>query len=317
MKRSLSKLSLWESLIDGKRGIVSPKPDKVARYLRGAWYLLQSKRTDLKRIQMVAGGLVYLFSYRRCLMSCLNDVWGFISSFGGRLGVWKPIPDSVREELFCCAALAPLAFMNLRAPYDSTVTASDASESGGGLSFSSGLTPFGNEAVDKSVRGFMSVGADDDDQVFVISLFDGIGACREALDVLRAKVAGYVAVESDASARRVVESAFCSTEFVHSLEDTSDAMAKSWACRFSRAKCVLITAGTHCQGDSGLTNDTECSSQHRLHHEVSRLRELVERHFVWAKMSDVDRANVSRGVGILPYELDAVGITPCRRSRLC
>ncbi|CAE7224807.1 unnamed protein product [Symbiodinium pilosum] len=204
-------------LIDGKKGIVRPKPDKVARYLRGAWYLLQSKRTDLKRIQMVAGGLVYLFSYKRCLMSCLNDVWGFISSFEGRLGVWKPIPDSVREELFCCAALAPPAFMNLRAPYDSTVTASDASESGGGLSFSSGLTPFGNEAAEKSVRGCTSAGTDDD-QVLLISLFDGVGTCRVALDVLRAKVAGYVAIETDAAARRVVESAFASTEFVHSLE---------------------------------------------------------------------------------------------------
>ena len=106
----------------------------------------------------------------------------------------------------------------------------------------------------------------------------------------------------------------------------SDVMAKSWACRFSRAKCVLVAAGTPCQGRSGLAHDLEGGSPRMLLHEVSRLRDLVERHFVWAKtfvliegmssMSDVDRANVSRGVGILPYELDAVGITPCRRSRL-
>ena len=56
-------------LVDGHTGTISPKHDKVARYLRGAWFLLQSNQTTLKRIQMVAGGLVYLFSYRRCLMS--------------------------------------------------------------------------------------------------------------------------------------------------------------------------------------------------------------------------------------------------------
>ena len=55
-------------IIGGDEGIIFAKPDKFARYLRGAWYLLQSKKTNHKRIQMVAGGLVYLFSYRRCLM---------------------------------------------------------------------------------------------------------------------------------------------------------------------------------------------------------------------------------------------------------
>ena len=36
-------------LVDGGKGTISPKHDKVARYLRGAWFLLQSKRTNLKR----------------------------------------------------------------------------------------------------------------------------------------------------------------------------------------------------------------------------------------------------------------------------
>ena len=89
-------------LVDGQGGIISPKPDKTARYLRGAWYLLRSKRTDLKRVQMVAGGLVYLFSYRRCLMSCLNEIWHFIAQFEGQLGVWKPIPTAVRELYGTC-----------------------------------------------------------------------------------------------------------------------------------------------------------------------------------------------------------------------
>ena len=33
-------------------------------------------------------------------------------------------------------------------------------------------------------------------------------------------------------------------------------------------------------------------------------------------MSDVDRACVSRGVGILPFELDVVGLALCRMARL-
>ena len=302
-------------LVDGVAGTISPKHDKVARYLRGAWHLLQSKRASLKRIHMVAGGLVYLFSYRRCLMSCLNEVWHFISSFEGNTNLWKPIPDRVHTELFCCVALAPLSYMDIRAPYDSVVTASDASETGGGLSFSSGLTHFGLQASGKSVRGDAGWGLDDF-QVLVISLCDGIGACRVALDVLGAKVGGYVAVEADPAARRVVESSFGSTEFVSIVEDISEQMVKGWACKYSRSHLVLIIA-RHCHGTCGNHSSTD--------REVSRIRALVRANFPWAEifmlvesassLSDAERCGVTRAIGVLPYEIDSVGITPCRRSR--
>ena len=34
-------------LVNGMKGTISPKLDKVARYLRGAWYLLQSNRVGV------------------------------------------------------------------------------------------------------------------------------------------------------------------------------------------------------------------------------------------------------------------------------
>ena len=263
-------------LVDGEAWTVSPKHDKVARYLRGAWFLLQSNQTTLKRIQMVG--------YRRCLMSCLNEVWHFISGFEGNMSIWKPIPDRVRAELSCCVALAPLSYMDLRAPYDSVVTASDASESGGGLSFSSGLTHFGLQASGKSVRGDGRAGLDDH-QVLVISLCDGIGSCRVALDVLGAKVGGCVAVESDPAARRVVESSFGSTEFVSAVEDISDKMVKSWACKYSRSHLVLIVA-RHFPGACGNLSSAE--------REVARIRALVSEVFMLiesaSSLSEADRS---------------------------
>ncbi|CAE7467035.1 unnamed protein product [Symbiodinium natans] len=224
-------------------------------------------------------GLVYIFSYRRCLMSCLNEVWRFIASFEGHLHQWKEIPQAVKQELFCSMSLTPLAMMNLRAPYDAMATASDASESGGGLSYTSGLTPFGAAASLKPVRG-VTHRTPDDEQVLVVSVFDGIAACRVALDVVGAQVAGYVSIEPDAAARRVVESAFGSTEFVDGVQDVTD--------------------------------DTV-------------IRELLAKHFSWAKvhvmldsvssMPDEYRARMTKSIGLLPYQVDALGITPCRRAR--
>ena len=96
---------------------------------------------------------MYLFSYRGCLMSCLTETWQFIASFQGCQRGWHPIPTSVKHELYCSIALAPMARINLRSPYDPIVSASDASESGGGLSFTIGLTDMGLQATRKMVRG--------------------------------------------------------------------------------------------------------------------------------------------------------------------
>ena len=74
-------------------------------------------------------------------MSCLNDTWVFIASFKNQTNLWKHIPQSVKLELFASMSLAPLSVMDLRLPYDPIVSASDASESGGGVSFTSGLIP--------------------------------------------------------------------------------------------------------------------------------------------------------------------------------
>ena len=94
-------------------------------------------------------------------------------------------------ELTWFIGLVPLAFSNLRAQFDQTVTASDASSSGGGFVCSKGLTPYGFAASVSQVRGDIPE-PHDFCQVLSIGLFDGIGALRVAMDVLGAPVAGHV-----------------------------------------------------------------------------------------------------------------------------
>ena len=164
--------------------------------------------------------------------------------------------------------------------------------------------------------------------MLVISLFDGLGACRVALDVIGAKIAGYIAVEKGPHARRSLESNFPSVEFVHDVEEVSDCIVRSFANRFSRASLVLIAGGPPCQGVSGLNASrlgSELDFRSRLHHEVPRIRELVQKYFCWCEtfvlmesvssMSENDRVAMSKAIGILPYDSDASGITPCHRRR--
>ena len=88
----------------------------------------------------------------------------------------------------------------------------------------------------------------------VVSLFDGIGALRVAVDALRVPVAGYISVEICPEARRVVGSWF--PEVVH-MEDFAKVgldEVKEWCLRFPGVVAVLLGAGPPCQGVSGCSS---------------------------------------------------------------
>ena len=76
-------------------------------------------------------------------MSFLSAVWRWISR-GPYVGT---LPDSVMMEfaLLCC--IAPLMYTDLRLAIDPEVSASDASEKGGGLCYTLGLSQLGVSRV--------------------------------------------------------------------------------------------------------------------------------------------------------------------------
>lgn len=101
--------------------------------------------------------------------------------------LWQPIPNEVKEELFAALSLSLLAFMDIRMPYGPLCTVSDASEDGGGLCQSLGLTAFGQAAKTKFIRGERDE-VPDDHQLLVISLFDGMGSLRVVKHIVLFKV---------------------------------------------------------------------------------------------------------------------------------
>ena len=105
--------------------------------------LLGRREVTQKQMQMLTGGLVYLFGFRRPLMAILNRVWEFIVQLDND-EVMLPIPHKVKEELLASFFLSATAFIDFRLPANPIVTCSDASESGGGLCQSIGMTPMVN-----------------------------------------------------------------------------------------------------------------------------------------------------------------------------
>ena len=226
--------------VNGERGTVSAKPSKVAKYVRLGLELLKKGRASQKELQIVGGGFVYISMFRRPLLGSLNQIWKSICALEGK---GKQVSVVLRREVmveitrFIC--LIPLSFMDLRCPFDSVVTASDASTSGGGISVSKGLTGFGLAASSCSVRGDLPE-EHDFVQILAIGLFDGISALRVALDILGAPVAGHISVELNKEANRVVEANFPDTILVDSVESIDRDMVISWALRFPSVGLVLL-----------------------------------------------------------------------------
>ena len=265
---------------------------------------------------MVAGGLVYIATFRRALMGGLNAVWKFIEEFNQYPAVIRlEIPKVVQLEILRFLALLPLAHMDFRTIPSAVVTASDASTSGGGVTVSRGLSNLGQMAASCQVRGDVPA-LEDMTQVLTIGLFDGIGALRVAADSAGLPIAGHISVEMDSMASRVLEARFPGTIFVKSVEEVDANMVKEWSCLFTQVGLVLLGAGPPCQGVSGLNVDRRGALRdHRssLHVHVARIRDLVRKAFPWAQvhslmesvqsMDDADRQVMSDSFGTLPWQL--------------
>ena len=308
------------AVVDGVAGMVKPKPNKVLTYAELAWSLLQDGRASQKQLQIVCGGLVYCSMFRRPLLGMLNKVWSFVVGLSSE-------PPVVRKELPLSCAL-PLTQMNLRTPVLGGVTASDASETGGGFCVSRGLTPMGVHAAQCSVRGDMPE-LEDFVQVLTLGLCDGVGALRVAADVLQLPMGGHISAEVSVEGSRVLESNFPDTIAVGDVAGISEDMVLGWALKFSNAGVALVGGGPPCQGVSVLNSDQKGAlkdARSKLFVHVRRVYELCKKYFRWAQvhyfmesvfsMDAKDRATMSADIGVTPCLVDAAGISICRRPRL-
>ena len=331
-KKSVQQLTQAEiqgAIVDGRTGLVKPKPDKVLRYIELALLLLKTGEANQRQLQIVCGGFVYFCMFRRALLGALNAVWQFIVSFEGEPPVIrKKLPDKVRVELGRFIGLAPFAQMNLRARLEGSVTASDASEYGGGFCISNGLTAMGCHAACSSIRGDLPE-PEDHVQVLCIGLFDGIGALRVACDCLRLPMGGYVSAEINKEGQRVVESHFPDSQQVGNVQDITEDMVKGWALQYSNVGVVVVAGGPPCQGVSGLNSDRKGAlrdARSNLFVHVPRVYKLCRKHFRWAQvhhlmesvfsMDEKDRVAMSMQIGSTPWLVDSCGISLCRRPRL-
>ena len=323
--------------VDGVLGTISVPKTKQFEAIYFALWCMGLRLPPVKVLLMVLGRLVRIFEFRRPLMCILQEVWPKGCSLGRR-----PLSSRQLQELLRAIAVVPLAGTDLRAPVSNVVTCSDASEAGGGLCCSGGLTEEGLAALSlcqstefqqTRTAAFQPQGAVGIEKrkglrIVVVSLFDGIAALMCALCRLDCQVVAFAASEVDVACKRLVRKRWPGVLELGDITKIDDATIQ--ALRRSvgyTVDLVLCGGGSPCQDLSALLADREglAGSRSKLFYEMPRIFESLKKEFecpvhtfvenVFSMTAD-NRNAFSDELGVEPILVDTVAFSKSRRPRL-
>eukprot|EP00435_Cladocopium_sp_Y103_P054777 s1675_g18.t1 len=269
------------AVIDGEKGLLRVSTKRTLDLMSlGAWLRGQANmpRTGL---QIYAGKAVHVLQFRRCLFSVLQEVFQAIAQSPERVRATTGLYD----EMLVMESLLPVVVTDLRAAIDPVVTASDASETGGGACYASRLSRLGEQELEELMDGDSSQGpplSDDfrdvTQKIIVIDLFAGIGGLERSLELAKLKPWFSVAVESDADCRRCLRRRFPGMEFVTDIRRVDREQVRKWLRKIPDANGVLTGGGSPCQGLSKLSVDRQHLEDERskLFYEAVRVMKLVQ-----------------------------------------
>lgn len=114
-------------LVDGITGTIQPVPERLDRVVRCFAWLGKAPRISGRAIERLLGHAVHLCMLRRELLSIFRSLYDFIhSSYKVRTKLW---PSAAKEARWA-SHLMKLCTCDLKRPWSSSITSSDASLSG-------------------------------------------------------------------------------------------------------------------------------------------------------------------------------------------
>lgn len=224
---------------------------------------------------------VRILQFRRCLFSVMQEIFTSIAHSKDRVSA----TTSFYDEMMVLESLLPLVMTHLKAGIDPVVTASDASEAGGGACYASRLSRLGEEELERLMEEEQKQGEppssdfrDVPQKIIVIDLFAGIGGPERALELAEVKPWFTVAVEADPDCRRCLKRRFPGMDFCTDIKKVDKEMVQRWLRRVPDANGVIVGGGSPCQGLSRLSVDRQHLEDPRsgLFFEAVRVFKLVQ-----------------------------------------
>jgi len=312
-------------LIDGREGCIGPDGARCGTLLGITTHVLGATSGRPHDLQVVGGNWTCVMIFAKETSGFLGDFWRYCQ---WPLGSWsQAIPHDVGTELLRVCALLPLMRMDLRAVPSADITVSDASEWGGGVCVSRGLTHQGRGAFEVEMS---MVGSSARDEIGLISLCGGIGAARRAFELLGIELAVFVLAEIDERAVKVVTARWPGVVLWGDVTGIDDDMIAAIGRAAPHLKLLFVESGTPCQDLSG-ANPTGLGlsgARSSLVYSVWSLRCRIVEVLKWVSVLTLienvqsmdsrgpqPRESFTSLIGSVPVAVCASGISEVRRPR--
>lgn len=260
------------ALVDGRRGVLGVSTHRALDLISLSIHLMSLDKVPVKWLQVYIGKFVHVLQFRRPLFGLIRHLWKRLQYFssGRGLAPWEV------EELFVLVCALPLCYTDLRAGLSKTVTSSDASEWGGGLCASIGLTALGrNRAkLPRSLGGARQVGP-----FIAIEWFAGIGGLGRALHRLGLVPLHTVVCEQDKHCLRVLHQSCPGATVWKDIKEVTRQHVAEVLSRYPEAEGVIQAGGSPCQGLSQLSSGRQHFEDPRsnLFYTLADLQKIVKK----------------------------------------
>ena len=308
--------------INGEQKTVGGSTERFVSVIRSTLWLLSQKFLVKKWVQVVAGRWVFLMQFRRPTMSIFNEIWAFVSS------TKRCSPGTlmkVRQELLQAIFLSPIMHSYLGAKVTDTITASDASGTGGAIGIGTELTPQGKDFTAAFRQQENRAGTI---PVLVLSLFNGIGGAFRAYDVVGVAPVGRIAFDVNPHGNRVTIRHWPNCEIHQDVRSITPQLVQGWAHKYVTIEEIHIWGGFPCNDLSSAKSDRlnlEGPSS-SLFWELPRILSLlhsefqdrVKIKFVFENVASMDleaTRTISQVLKTQPYAVDCRDAVPMSRPR--
>ena len=309
------------AFIGGHGQWIGGSPERLQKTIKATWWLLQKGRLNRKRLQIILGRWIFILQYRRPAMSHFEEAWQVIAEKRVSRKVW----DGMKWELAMMCFGPLLCHTWLGAPVESSVTCSDASQTGGAVAVSTELTANGSSFVHHLKPEFKAKRI----PVVLLSLFNGIGGSCRSYDVAGLKVQNIIVCDIHKPANRVTSRRWPEATIEEDIRKLTRQRLEELLLQCEDFLEIHVWAGFPCV-------DLSSAKAHRLNlkgksssliYEVLRVLEDlrilcpgVTIHFVVENVASMDisaRDAISELLQVKPYRLDPAAQAPLARPRFC
>ena len=307
---------------DGVQGLLGASPARVMKTILATLHILRNGRWSKRETQVVLGRWIFILQFRRAAMGCLSRAWECLES-------WQPSRrqlETLHRELSLLMCLCPILQTDLTMEYDGEVTCSDASEGGGAVARSDGLTWSGSSYIAQQLqRDLDPIPC----PILVVSCFNGIGGSFRAYDVLGVRVMGKISIDVCSEANRVTKTTWPDVEVYLDINSITREDVFRWANDFNRAEEVHIWGGfpcVHLSSVRAFRQNLEGAGSN-LFWKLLELIQWVQDIFGSfckvkfcienvASMDEAARREISSHLEVMPIKLDPADCMPFSRPRL-